>query len=127
MQPIVLLTDDSLMIHRVVGSILTDAGYKVLKAHNGKKGCEMAMTWKPDLIIMDIEMPEMDGIEATRSIKTNPTVSHIPVIVLTSLGSEDDIKRANEAGADCFLNKPVSKDELLKTIKNILEKHILGE
>jgi DNA-binding response OmpR family regulator len=127
MQPIILLTDDSLMIHRVVGQILTNEGYKVLKAYNGEKGYEMARTWKPDLIIMDIEMPKMNGIEATRSIKTDPTVSHIPVIVLTSLGSEEDIKKANEAGADCFLNKPVSKDELLKTVKNILEKHILGE
>lgn len=122
MQPIVLLVDDSLMIHRVVGQILTDAGYKVLKAFNGKKGYEMAKTWKPDMIIMDIEMPEMNGIEAVTLIKSDTDISTIPTIIFTSLGSEEDIKRAHEIGTEGFLNKPVSKDELLATIKNLLNK-----
>lgn len=124
MQPIVLLVDDSLMIHRVVGQILTDAGYKVLKAHNGRKGCEMAKTWKPDLIIMDIEMPEMNGIEAAALIKSDPEISTIPTVILTSLGSEEDIKLASDTGAEGFLNKPVSRDDLLSTIKNLLNKTV---
>ncbi len=127
MQPIVLLVDDSLMIHRVVGQILTDAGYKVLKAYNGKKGYEMAKTWKPDLIIMDIEMPEMNGIEAASLIKSDPAISKIPTIIFTSLGSEEDIKMACDTGAEGFLNKPVSKDDLLSTIKNLLNKPMQEE
>lgn len=127
MQPIVLLVDDSLMIHRVVGQILTEAGYKVLKAHNGKKGYEMAKTWKPDLIIMDIEMPEMNGIEAATLIKSDPAVSKTPTIIFTSLGSEDDMKLARETGAEGFLNKPVSRDDLLETIKKLMNKTVREE
>lgn len=120
MQRIILLVDDLMMIHRIVGQILKEAGYKVLKAENGEKGYDMAATWKPDLIIMDVEMPVMDGIEATRLIKNAPSLSSIPLIILTSLGSEEDIARAGEAGADRFLNKPVSKDALLKTVDELL-------
>lgn len=122
MTPIILLVDDSLMIHRVVGQILTEAGYKVLKAYNGNKGYEMAKTWKPDLILMDIEMPEMNGIEATRLIKAETVLANIPLIIFTSLGSEEDIRLAKEVGADSFLNKPVSKDELLTTIQRLLNR-----
>ncbi|GER93971.1 response regulator [hot springs metagenome] len=122
MQKIILIVDDLLMIHRIIGQILTDAGYKVLKAENGKKGYEMTMTWKPDLVIMDIEMPVMNGIEATKMIKSAPAISHIPVVILTSLGSEEDRENAKKAGADYFLNKPISKDSLLEIVKNILHK-----
>jgi two-component system cell cycle response regulator DivK len=119
-KPIILLVDDSLMIHRVVGQILTDAGYKVLRAYNGKKGYEMAKTWQPALIIMDIEMPEMNGIEATNLIKSDSSTSTIPLIIFTALGSEEDIKVARSTGAEAFLNKPVSRDELLSTIVSFL-------
>lgn len=122
MQPMILLVDDSLMIHRVVGQILTDAGYKVLKAYNGKKGYEMAKTWKPDLVIMDIEMPEMNGIESALLIKSDSSISNIPIIVFTSLGSEEDIKKVESVGVEGFLNKPVSRDELILTINNLLKK-----
>lgn len=122
MNPIILIVDDSLMIHRVVGQILTSAGYKVLKAYNGQKGYEMAKTWKPDLILMDIEMPEMTGIEATRLIKSEASICQIPLIIFTSLGAEEDIRLAQEVGADGFLNKPVSKDELLNTIQKLLNR-----
>lgn len=125
MQRLILIVDDLIMIHRIVGNILKEAGYKVLKADNGRKGYEMAKTWKPDLVIMDIEMPVMDGIEATRLIKTDPEVSGIPVVMLTSLGSEEDIKRAYDAGANRFLNKPVSKDDLLTTVNGIVGKTAL--
>lgn len=105
MNTIILVVDDSLMIHRVVGQILTEAGYKVLKAYNGKKGYEMAKTWKPDLILMDIEMPEMTGIDATSLIKSDPVISKIPVVIFTSLGSEEDMKCAYETGAEGFFKQ----------------------
>lgn len=127
MKPIILVVDDSLMIHRVVDQILTTEGYKVLKAYNGKKGYEMAKTWKPDLIIMDIEMPEMNGIEAASLIKSDSATSKIPVIIFTSLGSEEDIKLAHESGAECFLNKPVSKDALLSTVRHLLNMPNIGD
>lgn len=122
MQPIILLVDDTQMIHRIVGQILKECGYKVLRAENGQRGCEMAKTWKPDLIIMDIEMPVMTGIEATSLIKSDPATSHIPLIALTSLGSEEDIKRVRDAGADEFLNKPISRDSLQTAVRKLLDR-----
>ena len=116
----ILLVDDSLMIHRIVGKIMTDHGFTVVHAENGKKGYEMAKTSNPNLIIMDIEMPEMDGFDATRMIKADLTVSGIPVIIFTSLGSEDDIRKAKEAGADGFVNKPVTREDLLEYIQKFL-------
>lgn len=116
----ILLVDDSLMIHRIVGLILKEHGFQVLHAEDGRKGYEMAKTKRPDLIIMDVEMPNMNGFEATKMIKSEPSVSGIPLIILTSLGSEDDMRKAQEAGADGFLNKPISRDDLVANIRSFL-------
>ena len=117
---IILLVDDSSMIRHVAGKILRELGPEVIIAQNGKEACEMARMYKPALIIMDVEMPVMDGIQATACIKSDPEISHIPVLIFTSLGGEGDIKRAKEAGCQGFLNKPISKDlmqaEVIKMI-----------
>lgn len=120
-QRIVLLVDDSSMIRHVVGKILKELGYEVIIAQNGKEGCEMARMYKPALIIMDVEMPEMDGIQATAQIKSDPETSHIPVLIFTSLGGEDDLKRAREAGCQGFLNKPISKEVIQSEVSKIFE------
>jgi len=116
----VLIVDDSHMIRRIVGMILKEDHYEVLIAENGLMGYEMAKTNQPDLVIMDVEMPVMNGIEATTHIKTDTATSHIPVLIFTSLGSEKDIRMAKEAGGSGFLNKPISKEELRSTISAIL-------
>jgi CheY-like chemotaxis protein len=120
MQKKVLIVDDSHMIRRIVGMILKEDDYEVLIAENGLMGYEMAKAKKPDLIIMDIEMPVMNGIEATTHIKSDSSTNHIPVLIFTSLGSENDIRMAKEAGGTGFLNKPISKDELRSSISAIL-------
>ena len=119
MQKTILVVDDSPMIRRIVGQILTESDHKVLLAEDGQQGYELAKKNIPDLVIMDIEMPVMDGIEATSRIKTDPETTDIPVLIFTSLGSEEDIKRAQDAGGQGFLNKPVCKEELEKAIDNI--------
>jgi CheY-like chemotaxis protein len=117
---IILLVDDSSMIRHVAGKILRELGFEVIISRDGKEGYEMAKLYKPEVIIMDVEMPVMDGIEATALIKSDPEISHIPVLIFTSLSGEDDIKRATEAGCQGFLNKPISKDlmqsEVLKLV-----------
>ena len=122
MQKTILVTDDSAMIRRIVGQIIQQLGHKVLLAENGEKGYALAKSAKPDLVIMDIEMPVMTGIEATTRIKSDPETCHIPVIIFTSLGSEEDIRKAREAGCQGFLNKPVSKEALQESINAALEK-----
>lgn len=116
----VLIVDDSHMIRRIVGLILKEDDFDVLIAENGLKGYEMAKANQPDLIIMDVEMPVMNGIEATTRIKADTATGHIPVLIFTSLGSEQDIRMAREAGGSGFLNKPISKEELRSTISSLL-------
>jgi CheY-like chemotaxis protein len=89
-------------------------------AHSFYLGYEMAKANQPDLIIMDVEMPVMNGIEATTRIKADTATGHIPVLIFTSLGSEQDIRMAREAGGSGFLNKPISKEELRSTISSLL-------
>jgi CheY-like chemotaxis protein len=121
MQKKVLIVDDSHMIRRIVGKILKEFDFEVLMAENGQVGYDMARDAKPDLIIMDIEMPVMNGIRATETIKSDRSTAHIPVLIFTSLGSEEDIRMAREAGGSGFLNKPISKEELKTTISSLLD------
>ncbi|MBN2317753.1 MAG: response regulator [Acidobacteria bacterium] len=116
----ILLVDDSAMICHIVGQILRESGYKVLVAKNGREGCNLAKQYNPGLIIMDVEMPEMDGIEATTRIKTQPETNHIPILMFTSLSSEEDIRRAREAGCQGFLNKPISRQVIRTEVQKAL-------
>ena len=126
MQKTILVTDDSAMIRRIVGQIIQQLGHKVLLAENGEKGYALTKSAKPDLVIMDVEMPVMTGIEATARIKSDPETSHIPVLIFTSLGSEEDIMKAKQAGCAGFLNKPVSKEALQESINAALENNQAG-
>jgi CheY-like chemotaxis protein len=116
----ILVVDDSAMICHVVAQILRESGYTVLTAKNGQEGYELAQKHIPQLVIMDVEMPVMDGIQATALIKSKPETKHIPVMIFTSLGGENDLKRAREAGCQGFLNKPISRDAIQSEIKKIL-------
>jgi CheY-like chemotaxis protein len=121
MNKTILLVDDSSMICHVVGQILRETGYEVLIARNGQEGCDLAQKHDPRLIIMDVEMPVMDGIQATMRIKSEPKTNHIPVLIFTSLGGESDIKRAKEAGCEGFLNKPISREAIRAEIARLLD------
>jgi two-component system, cell cycle response regulator DivK len=116
----VLIVDDSHMIRRIVGTILKEIGFEVITAENGKAGCEAARAERPDLIIMDVEMPVMNGIEATARLRSDPSVSAIPILIFTSLGSDEDMRAARDAGACGFLNKPISRDELKDAVSCLL-------
>jgi CheY-like chemotaxis protein len=116
----ILVVDDSAMIRRIVGQLIKKAGFRVILAENGAAGYKQAKQFLPDLIIMDVEMPEMDGISATKKIKADSATSSIPVMFFTSLGSEENIAEAKKAGGIGFLNKPICQQELEEEIKKIL-------
>ena len=116
----ILIVDDSAMIRHVVAQILNESGYTVLTAKNGQEGYELTKKCSPQLVIMDVEMPVMDGIQATALIKSEPQTNHIPVMIFTSLGGENDLKRAREAGCQGFLNKPISKEAIQAEVKKML-------
>ena len=92
--------------------------YEFFRARNGQEAVEMALSEKPDLVLMDIKMPVMDGLEATKAIKANHP--DLPIVALTANAFDSDRQLAMEAGCDDFLSKPVSSDLCLQTIKKFI-------
>lgn len=116
----ILVVEDQEDNRRIMHDLLSDAGFEVLEAVSGDKGVEMAETHQPDLILMDLQLPGIDGYEATRQIKAQPALEKIPVIAVTSYALSGDNDRALEAGCDGYFSKPVSPRKLLETIKDNL-------
>ncbi len=96
---------------------LTRAGFTVLVATNGTQGVAMATSEQPDLILMDLTLPDIDGWEATRRLKADPTTKHIPVVALTANAMEGDREKALAAGCDDFDTKPIELARLLGKIR----------
>jgi len=116
----ILTIEDHEENRRLLRDLLTSAGYELIEAVTGEEGLTLAEAHVPDLILMDIELPGLDGYEVTRRIKANPRLHHIPIIAVTSYAlSGDDIK-ALEAGCDAYLAKPFDPEELLAKIREFL-------
>jgi two-component system, cell cycle response regulator DivK len=96
-----------------------EGDFEVLVAENGEKGCEMAASERPDIILMDLEMPVMDGWEATRRLKSNPATRGIPIIALSAHALASEREKALAAGADEFDTKPIEFDRLVATVQRI--------
>jgi two-component system cell cycle response regulator DivK len=115
----VLVVEDQEFNRDLLVQILED-GYSVLVADNGSEGVAAAERERPDLILMDFGMPVMDGWEATRRIKADPGLRHIPVIAITSHAMVGDEQKARDAGCDDYMAKPIHEDELLAKIRQFL-------
>jgi CheY-like chemotaxis protein len=112
--------DDNLfLLHRR----LTRAGFEIKIAVNGAEGVDWAKTLLPDLIVMDLNLPGLDGWEATRRLKNQPETKHIPIIVLTAHTMEKNREKAFAAGCDAFESKPVDFGGLVKKIRSLLSEH----
>ena len=121
----ILIVEDNEDLRKFIASILKDK-YNIIEAENGVEGLKNTMEYNPSLIITDIMMPEMDGIEMCKRIKSNTEQSHIPIIMLTAKDSEQSKREGMESGADYYFTKPLSMSLLKVTIENIFEhiKHI---
>lgn len=119
-QPTILVIEDNADIARYMGAILEDR-YRVLFALDGKEGLAKAEEYMPDLILTDLMMPEMDGYELCRVVRASAILNHIPVIVVTARCEEKDLLMGLEAGADAYLVKPFSADELKIRVMKLLE------
>ena len=116
----ILLVEDNEMNRDMLSRRLTRNGYEVVIAVNGQEGVDLATSSKPDLILMDMSLPVLDGWEATRQVKANPATKGIPVIALTAHAMVQDKEKALAAGCDEFDTKPVELPRLLEKIKALL-------
>ena len=116
----VLVVDDEVYILHILDFSLGAEGYEVITAANGEQALEKAMLEKPDLIVLDVMMPKMDGYETCRKLKTLPETKHIPVLLLTAKGRDVDRKRGFDAGADDYITKPFSPNKLIGRVQEIL-------
>jgi two-component system, cell cycle response regulator DivK len=116
----ILLVEDNADNQAIYRMILEYHEYEVIQAWSGDAGVESARSLRPDLILMDISIPVIDGYEATRILKTDPTTRDIPIVVLTAHALASDREMANEAGCDGFLTKPTEPREVLETIARFL-------
>lgn len=116
----ILAVDDEKHIVRLVEINLKKAGYEVTTANNGREALEAVALSAPDLIVMDVMMPEMDGFAALQKLKENSATSNIPVIMLTAKAQDADVFKGWQSGADLYLTKPFNPAELLTFVERIL-------
>ena len=116
----ILVVEDTEDNRQILRDLLGMAGYDMIEAHDGAEGVAKAAEHKPDLILMDIQMPVMDGYEATRRIKANPELKAIPVIAVTSYALSGDEQKTRDAGCDAYIAKPYSPRQMLAKVREIL-------
>ena len=116
----VLVVEDHEENRRIMRDLLTSAGYEMIEAVTGEDGVALAERERPDLILMDIQLPGLDGYEATRRIKANPALRAIPIIAVTSYALSGDDVKAREAGCNDYVTKPFSPRALLAKIRQYL-------
>jgi signal transduction histidine kinase len=119
-QPVVLVVDDEPANFDVVEILLFKEGYELHYKDNGAEAIASLSEVKPDLILLDVMMPDMDGIEVCQNIKNDPLYCHIPIIIVTALSDKEDLARCLDAGADDFVSKPINSTELRARVRSML-------
>jgi len=119
--PRILVVEDNPMNLELVRDILTAQGYEVLEAADGATGVAIARRERPALILMDLQLPQLDGLEATRQIRCDPRLAHIPIVAVTAHAMKGDDEKARAAGCDGFVTKPCLPDDLVEKVRATLE------
>jgi len=116
----VLIVEDNELNMKLFHDLLEASGLTILATRNGIDALEVAKREKPDLIVMDIQLPEMSGLEVTEKIKADPELAPIPVIAVTAFAMKGDEERIRAAGCEAYLSKPISIDRFISTVKTFL-------
>jgi len=119
---VILIVEDDPKTIKLFRDLLQVSRYETLEATDGKQAIDLAREKMPDLILMDIQLPVMDGLEATKILKTDPATKSIPVIALTASAMPEDHNKFMKAGGDAFITKPVDTRAFLATVKEYLER-----
>ena len=117
----VLIVEDNDKNMKLARDVLQAKGYRTLEAVTGEEGVQLALEKRPDLVLMDIQLPGINGIEAFRQIRGNAATKSIPVVALTASVTPTDRSAINAAGFDAFLSKPINLKEFLDTVKRLIE------
>jgi DNA-binding response OmpR family regulator len=118
--PTILVADDEEDLRELVAYRLTRSGYEVVPAGDGQEALQLARERTPDLMVLDVMMPRLDGYELTRRVRAEESLRSVPVILLTARSQESDVSRGFEVGADDYLRKPFSPDELVARVRAVL-------
>jgi two-component system cell cycle response regulator DivK len=116
----ILYVEDNEMNRRIVRDLLKRTSYRLLEAPDGETGMTMARQERPDLILMDVQLPVVSGIEATRTLRSEPATADTPIIAITSFALAGDEEKARNAGATAYMAKPYSPRDLLELIRRLL-------
>ncbi|MCL5265377.1 MAG: response regulator [Chloroflexi bacterium] len=117
----ILVVDDNALSLELAGDLLRLEGYIVFEAASASEALDIAKSIRLDLILMDISMPGMDGLTATRALKSDPATAHIPVIALTAHAMQGDEKKGYAAGCDAYVTKPIDTLQLAKIVASVLQ------
>ena len=115
--PVVLIVEDNELNMKLFRDVLDAHGYKTLETRNGVDALSMARDYRPDLILMDIQLPEVSGLEVTKWIKDDDTLRDIPVIAVTAFAMKGDEQRIREGGCEAYISKPISIVSFIETIR----------
>lgn len=119
-QKCILIVEDNELNMKLFNDLLEAHGYKTLQTRSGFEALELARRHRPDLILMDIQLPEVSGIEVTRWIKEDDALQHIPVIAITAFAMKGDEEKIRQGGCEAYLSKPISIVKFLKTVRTYL-------
>ena len=117
----ILLVDDEPNILIPLEFLMKQQGFEVKKAHSGKEALEFMKNYKPDLVVLDVMMPEMDGFEVARQIRKNPGLEETHIVFLTAKGTPDDRTNGYSSGGEVYLTKPFDNDELVQVVNELIE------
>lgn len=117
----ILAVDDEKHIVRLVQVNLERQGYEVITAYDGKEALQKVEEERPDLVVLDVMMPYMDGFEVLQNLRRNPSTREIPVIMLTAKAQDQDVFKGWQSGVDCYLTKPFNPMELISFVKRIFK------
>jgi CheY-like chemotaxis protein len=118
----VLIIDDAIHIRRIIVRMLEQFNFITMEAGNGLEGLQKLQEAQPDIVTCDISMPVMDGYEFLTAVKENPETKHIPIVVITAIGQEEEMAKSLEMGADACITKPFSSSHLVEVLHNQLQK-----
>lgn len=116
----ILYVEDNELNRKIVRDLLKRTTYRLIEAHDGEAGVAMALEQRPDLILMDIQLPKISGMDAIRRLRAGPTTAATPIIAITSFALSGDEQKAKDAGATAYLAKPYSPFDLLNLIRKLL-------